>query len=602
MRASPITRMRSVDPEQRVLSGLYCICQNSKKYLSQAHLEFLVDAHHRIIESGKCNFQECRIPIYSKLNVNYIPSWLTDFKDQTLCDLLEFGFPVGFNGDQSLFENTESSHLWKFKNHKGAQDFPSEINAYLLKESMYKAIGGPFKENPFKNGIKISPLNSVPKKDQSERRIILDLSFPKGSAVNEFINKDTYLDEQMEVVYPKVDDFIQIIKQKGRNCLLFKRDLKRAFRQIPLDPSSYSLVAYSWRKHIFFDTFLTMGLTSASYICQRVTNAIAFIMFKIGILILNYLDDFASAETSDRAEFAYQTLGTILEKCGIEESKEKACPPSTIMTFVGVLFNTETLTIEITPERLEEIKLLVKCWLSKTKATLKEVQSLLGKLNFVASCVRSSRIFISRLLQWLRCLYKGNCKEYQIPEYVKKDLLWWDTFLPLYNGISMMIMEEWSEPDEIFSCDSCLFSCGGFWQGSYFHVKFPDEILDKQYHITILEMLTILVSLKLWSRHFKGKRIQIFCDNLPVCTLITSGKTNCSILQCCLRELAFITAMNEFQVRPIHLDSRSNRISDHLSRWDFSECHQKQFFELTRDYILTEYKVTPDMFNFINSW
>ena len=154
----------------------------------------------------------------------------------------------------------------------------------------------------------------------------------------------------MEVVYPKVDDFIQIIKQKGRNCLLFKRDLKRAFRQIPLDPSSYSLVAYSWRKHIFFDTFLTMGLTSASYICQRVTNAIAFIMFKIGILILNYLDDFASAETSDRAEFAYQTLGTILEKCGIEESKEKACPPSTIMAFVGVLFNTETLTIEITPE------------------------------------------------------------------------------------------------------------------------------------------------------------------------------------------------------------------------------------------------------------
>ena len=88
-----------------------------------------------------------------------------------------------------------------------------------------------------------------------------------------------------------------------------------------------------------------MGLTSASYICQMVTNAIAFIMFKIGILILNYLDDFASAETPDRAEFAYQTLGTILEKCGIEESKEKACPPSTIMTFVGVLFNTETLTI-----------------------------------------------------------------------------------------------------------------------------------------------------------------------------------------------------------------------------------------------------------------
>ena len=29
MRASPITRMRSVDPEHRVLSGLYCIILNA---------------------------------------------------------------------------------------------------------------------------------------------------------------------------------------------------------------------------------------------------------------------------------------------------------------------------------------------------------------------------------------------------------------------------------------------------------------------------------------------------------------------------------------------------------------------------------------------
>ena len=214
----------------------------------------------------------------------------------------------------------------------------------------------------------------------------------------------------MEVIYPKVDDFIQIIKQKGRNCLLFKKDLKRAFRQIPLDPSSYNLAAFTWKKHIFSDTKLTMGLTSASCLCQRLTIAIAVIMFKIGILVLNYSDDFASAETRERAEFAYQTLGAILEKHGIEKSKEKACPLSTIMTFVGILFNTKTLTIEITPERLAEIRLLIIFRLNKSKATLKEVQSLLGKLYFVAACVRSSRIFISRLLQWLKCLYKENKK------------------------------------------------------------------------------------------------------------------------------------------------------------------------------------------------
>ena len=51
-----------------------------------------------------------------------------------------------------------------------------------------------------------------------------------------------------------------------------------------------------------------MGLRSACFLCQRVTNAITFIMFKLGIQILNYLDDLASAERKENADFAYNTL------------------------------------------------------------------------------------------------------------------------------------------------------------------------------------------------------------------------------------------------------------------------------------------------------
>ena len=41
----------------------------------------------------------------------------------------------------------------------------------------------------------------------------------------------------------------------------------------------------------------------------------------------------------------------------------KACPPATKMVFIGVLFDTETLTLLVTQGRLEEIKLLIKAWL-----------------------------------------------------------------------------------------------------------------------------------------------------------------------------------------------------------------------------------------------
>ena len=148
---------------------------------------------------------------------------------------------------------------------------------------------GPFRDNPFQSGIKVSPLNSVPKKDSSERRVILDLSFPKGASLNNFISKDEYLGEKIELVYPKVDNFVQFIKQKGQGCLLFKTDLRRAFRQIKICPSSYNLVAYIWKKHIFCDCVLPMGAKSSAFWCQRFSNAISFILFKIGIYILYYL-------------------------------------------------------------------------------------------------------------------------------------------------------------------------------------------------------------------------------------------------------------------------------------------------------------------------
>lgn len=78
-------------------------------------------------------------------------------------------------------------------------------------------------------------------------------------------------------------------------------------------------------------------------------------MFKLGIYVLNYLADLVSDKTVQHAEFAYKTLQTVLQKCGIEDAKNKACPLSTPMTFAGVVFNSETMTIEITSARLQEI-------------------------------------------------------------------------------------------------------------------------------------------------------------------------------------------------------------------------------------------------------
>ena len=50
--------------------------------------------------------------------------------------------------------------------------------------------------------------------------------------------------------------------------------------------------------------FFLWDFRTAAHCCQRLTNAVAIIIFKIGIYILNYfLDDLASADTFDSAQF-----------------------------------------------------------------------------------------------------------------------------------------------------------------------------------------------------------------------------------------------------------------------------------------------------------
>jgi hypothetical protein len=58
-----------------------------------------------------------------------------------------------------------------------------------------------------------------------------------------------------------------------------------------------------WLTYIKFlqERVLSMGLRSSSHICQRVISAVVFMYFNMGIMAVNYLDDFGGAEVPDRA-------------------------------------------------------------------------------------------------------------------------------------------------------------------------------------------------------------------------------------------------------------------------------------------------------------
>jgi hypothetical protein len=76
----------------------------------------------------------------------------------------------------------------------------------------------------------ISPIGLVPKKEAGKFRLIHDLSFPKGSAVNDGIPTDF-----RSVQYELLDNAIAYIARQGHNASISKiLDIKSAFRLCPV--------------------------------------------------------------------------------------------------------------------------------------------------------------------------------------------------------------------------------------------------------------------------------------------------------------------------------------------------------------------------------
>ena len=185
-----------------------------------------VDSHLRVRSTGLPNYLGLRVSVPSALHVPHWRECLRDYPDRIICDYLQFGWPVGFVRD--------SLPVFDIRTHRGALNFPDMVCDYLAKELRLGRVAGPFHHLPFPDGYVLSPLNTVAKRDSDERRLILDLSWPCGSSVNDGIPSDSFLGDPMALTYPTLDDIVDAIVAAGPGCMLYKRDLRKAYRQFPV--------------------------------------------------------------------------------------------------------------------------------------------------------------------------------------------------------------------------------------------------------------------------------------------------------------------------------------------------------------------------------
>jgi hypothetical protein len=212
-------------------------------------------------------------------------------------------------------------------NHSSADKYVDFVDKYIAKELAAGALKI-FDVKKFKF-LHMSPLMSPPK-DGSGRRIIPDLSWPQEqlASINACVPFDKYLNTTFILKLPTVDTITEIVNSFQTPVYLFKIDLARAFRQIPLDPLDVAYLGIYWAGNTYVDSALPFGWRHGSAACQRITNAIRFILHRYGIITVNYIDDFIGIVPIDDAQRAFKLTAHILNEIGLVTSDDETIYPT----------------------------------------------------------------------------------------------------------------------------------------------------------------------------------------------------------------------------------------------------------------------------------
>ena len=551
--------------------------------------------------AGTPNFLGARIPLtHTSLKIDRWRQHLIGYEDAHLCQFLTYGFPLGLQKKPEIVSCT--------RNHGSSYNFYPHIDKFVRGEIMKNGLTGPFLESPWVD-LTCAPLMTAAKKPDG-RRAVYDATFGEKS-INNATPSDVYLGQPCVYTFPKINDFRLMILKCGRNSFMFKRDLERYYLQLPLCPSEYHRVAFVWRGLMFFFIALMFGLRHSGLQGQRTTDAVAWIHRKSGLdspeeqeyNVCNYSDDMGGAESSlERAKRSFLGLKFLFSDLGLSESVPKASPPSRQMVFLGVHFDTEKMEMSVPPDKLSELKAEIDRWARKTTITKRELQSLLGRLFWVAKVVRFARIFMGRLLAQLRTMSgRMDHEKVKLEEQTRKDLLWWSKFLRSFNGVSIIMNEEaiplsldqlLDTTERVCAGDATPTGIGAWHNHEYWSQLVPSHLQGLPIHL--LEFWAVIVSCKVWGEHWGGKVIQIFTDNDPVADVISNEKPKDPEMLKLLREFIYIVCEKKFIPVLRKISSKDNALADHISR-RFDEESAREVF---RKHGLTDMKLVaaPDTF------
>ena len=302
-----------------------------------------------------------------------------------LCKGFSEGFRLNYVGPRCRIES---------KNLHSVIQNPWVAWEKVMSEVKNGRIAGPFLTRPISN-LRCSPIGVIPKKTGGFR-LITHLSFPPNLSVNDFI------DEKFTTVkYSSFDNAIDMIKRLGSNVEIGKKDIKSAFRLLKIYPGDFDLLGFKLNEYYFIDKSLPMGYSESNCLFEKFSTFIQWAVMNESNSdnLDHYLDDFlfAGKSNTEDCKNLMNSFDRVCCRLGVPIAHEKTEGPTTKLSYLGLLIDTEKMLIQIPEDKVLELKSKIKWVLGRKKITLRDLQSLCGSLAFCAKALPAGRAFSRRI-------------------------------------------------------------------------------------------------------------------------------------------------------------------------------------------------------------
>ena len=501
---------------------------------------------------------------HSPVNILALEEYLVDYPIKEIADYLREGFNNGFRIPYTGPRTERFS-----PNHGSASIHPDIIMNRLNEEIKLGRVAGPFL-NPPMNDLIISPIGLVPKSTPGEFRLIFDLSYPHGSSINSGISK-----EDSSVIYTNFDEVIRMVREEGPGSYLFKIDIKSAFRLIPIHPDDFPLLGMEFQGKYYIDKCLPFGLSVSCSIFEKFSTFLEWIIKQStsSKQIIHYLDDFCGCNKNrDAAEKVLFKSLDCFESLGVPVAKEKVEGPATRIKFLGLEVDTIEMLVKIPSDKLVDLKGVIKEFLDtgkkRKKVTLRQLQSLIGKLNFACRAITPGRAFCRRLIDATMGI-KHPRHRIRVTSGMVDDLTVWHDFLENHNGVTMMVRDLDEPYLDLYTDASGSIGFGAYFKGHWTNGSWPAGVQSAPLHITFKELFPIVIAIFLWGNNFKNCKVLFHCDNIAVVSIINKQTSKDQASMHLVRSLVDVCLRKNIVFKARHIPGLNNDIADSLSRYQF---------------------------------